>query len=246
MTTVSKASVGGLAAVGAVAVVGAIAYGVPAIASAASSSPSPAPRSASAPGLRSHPTAETELSGATAAKVKAAVLAKLPGATVERMSAEDARPGTGAAYEAHVRTSDGSPAEVLLDKSYRVTAVRSGGFGRGGRHGGAERGLTGAMASNVKAAVLATVPGATVNRMSAENAAEGTGAAYEAHLTRSDGTHAEALLDKNFKVITTRSAPAGKRHFGGPPAGAPGNGGAPSPGGSGTSAGPADYQPINA
>lgn len=231
---------------GAVAAVGAIAYGVPAIASAASSSPSPAPSSASAPGLRSHPTAETELGGATAAKVKAGVLAKLPGATVERMSAEDAAESTGAAYEAHVRTSDGSSAEVLLDKSYRVIAVRSGRFGGGGRHGGAEGELTGATASKVKAAVLATVPGATVNRMSAENAAEGTGAAYEAHLTRSDGTHAEALLDKNFKVITTRSAPAGKRHFEGPPAGAPGNGGAPSPGGSGTSAGPADYQPINA
>lgn len=246
MSKVSKASVGGLAAVGAVAVVGAIAYGVPALASAASSSPSPSPRSASAPDLRSHLNAETELSGATAAKVKAAVLAKLPGATVERMSAEDVRAGTGAAYEAHVRRSDGSPAEVLLDKSYRVTAVRSGGFGRGGRHGTAERELTGATASKVKAAVLAKVPGATVERMSAEDAAESTGAAYEAHLTRSDGTHAEALLDKNFKVISTRSAPAGKGHFGGPPPGAPGNGGSPSAGGSGTSAGPADYQPINA
>jgi len=237
---------GALASVGAVAIIGAVAYGVPAIANAAGSSPSPSTgTSATAPDFSRHMSAEAELSGATAAKVRSAVLAKLPGATILRMSAEDSREGAGAAYEAHVKKADGTMAEVLLDKSFKVTTVRAGGFhgGFGGRHGGNEAELTGTTASKVKAAVQAKVPGATVDRMSAEDAAERTGAAYEAHVTKADGTHVEVLLDKNFTVISTRTAPAGGRGFGGHFGDGPGT--AP-PSGSGASVGPADFQALNA
>ncbi|MGI8697888.1 MAG: hypothetical protein ACR2J0_01910 [Mycobacteriales bacterium] len=126
------------AAVGAVAVLGLLAIAVPAIADAASPSPNTStPASPAAPdprgGLR-HLGNEKELTGATADRVKAAVLAELPGATVQRMSAEDPREGTGAAYEAHVTRSDGTRLQVLLDRSFTVTAVNAG-RGRSCHHG---------------------------------------------------------------------------------------------------------------
>ncbi len=114
----------------AVGAVGAIGYGVPAIASAASASASPAPHTSPAGPEWRQMTAEKELSGSAAASVKAPVLAKVPDATVERMSAEDTVEKSGAAYEAHVRKSDGMQAEVLLDKNFKVLKVTSG-FGGG-------------------------------------------------------------------------------------------------------------------
>jgi len=128
-----------IAVLGATAAIAGIAYGIPAIANAAAT-PSPAPSVSTAahkaPDMGPHLGREQELSGSTAAKVKAAVLAKLPGARVERMSAEDASEGTGAAYEAHVVKSDGTRVEVLLDKSFTVKSVNADrGFGGRGRHG---------------------------------------------------------------------------------------------------------------
>ena len=252
----------------AVGAVGAIAYGVPAIASAAGSSPSPAPHTSPAGPDSRHMTAEQELTGSTAASVKAAVLAKVPGATVERMSAEDTAEKPGVAYEAHVRKSDGTQAQVLLDKNFKVLSVTSGfggghfgrghfgrGFGGGpgfaGGHGGKETELTGTTASRVSAAVTATIPGATVDRMSKEDASQSTGAAYEAHATKSDGTHVEVLLDKTFKVISTRTAPAVRDHFGGPSAGGDGSNGtsgtpSSNDGGWGAADGAAGYSAVNA
>ena len=65
---------------------------------------------------------ETLLTGDTAAKVKAAALAKVPGATVERVETDADH---GSAYEAHLRKSDGTELEVLVDKSFAVTAVNT-------------------------------------------------------------------------------------------------------------------------
>src|SRR3954471_19660907 len=61
---------------------------------------------------------EQPLTGTTADKVKAAALDKLPGATVRRVETDD-----GGAYEAHVRRSDGTEAEVHVDKDFSVTSV---------------------------------------------------------------------------------------------------------------------------
>jgi hypothetical protein len=74
---------------------------------------------------------ETPLTGDVAEKVKAAALAKLPGATVLRVESDG-----GGVYEAHVRKTDGTEAEVHVDKDYNVTSVdtRPAGGGRG--HGG--------------------------------------------------------------------------------------------------------------
>jgi uncharacterized membrane protein YkoI len=63
--------------------------------------------------------------------------------------------------------------------------------------------LTGDTAAKVKAIALAKVPGATVVRV--ETDADGH-AAYEAHLTKSDGTLATVYVDKdlNFVSVETR------------------------------------------
>ena len=65
---------------------------------------------------------ETLLTGDTAAQVKAAALAKVPGATVERVETDADH---GSPYEAHLRKADGTELEVLVDKSFAVTAVNT-------------------------------------------------------------------------------------------------------------------------
>jgi uncharacterized membrane protein YkoI len=65
---------------------------------------------------------ETPLTGDTAAKVKQAALEKVSGGTIERVETDSDH---GSPYEAHVRKSDGSEVEVLVNKSFEVTAVNS-------------------------------------------------------------------------------------------------------------------------
>ena len=74
--------------------------------------------------------------GTTAAKVKAAVLEKVPGATVLRTEAGGPY---STAYHAHVKTADGTLKVVLVDKDFEATAVQAdnGRRGRGDRDGAA-------------------------------------------------------------------------------------------------------------
>jgi hypothetical protein len=65
---------------------------------------------------------EQALSADVAAKVKAAALAKVPGATFERAETDVDH---GSPYEAHLRKSDGTELEVLVNKSFEVTAVNT-------------------------------------------------------------------------------------------------------------------------
>ena len=65
---------------------------------------------------------EQALDAATAAKVKAAALAKVPGATVERVETDVDH---GSPYEAHLVKSDGTHLEVLVNDSFAVTAVNT-------------------------------------------------------------------------------------------------------------------------
>jgi hypothetical protein len=71
---------------------------------------------------------ETLLTGTTAAKVKAAVLAKYPGATIVRVETD-----SDGVYEAHITKADGSQVAIEVDKSFAVTGVEQG--GPGGGHG---------------------------------------------------------------------------------------------------------------
>lgn len=70
--------------------------------------------------------------------------------------------------------------------------------------------LTGTTADNVKAAALAAVPGGTIIRVETDSA----GSAYEAHMTKADGTQVTVKIDTNFKVTATEQG------FGGGPGGA--------------------------
>ena len=135
---------------------------------------------------------EQPLTGTTADKVREAVLAEYPGATVERLETDD-----DGAYEAHITTADGSQLEVEVNKSFEITGTHEGGFGHHGGFGpgGGEEPLTGATATKVRDAALAKYPGATVDRV--ETDADGV---YEAHLVKADGTPVTIEVNKDFEV----------------------------------------------
>ena len=59
---------------------------------------------------------ETPLTGTTAAKVKAAILATYPGATVHRVETD-----SDGVYEAHIVTKAGDDLEVQVNKEFEVT-----------------------------------------------------------------------------------------------------------------------------
>jgi poly(3-hydroxybutyrate) depolymerase len=73
--------------------------------------------------------------------------------------------------------------------------------GHVGQNGMREEILTGDIAAQVSAAAQAAEPGATIDRM--ETDAEG--AAYEAHMTRADGSRITLKFDTSFKVTATES-----------------------------------------
>jgi uncharacterized membrane protein YkoI len=191
----------------AVAALGAIALGGSAIAGAAdgtgSSSTNASTTTTQAP---DHGAGQRQpLSADAAAKVKAAALAKVPGATV--LETEAGGPYS-TPYHAHIRTSDGKLEVVLVNASFSATAVQAD-DGRGGRHGGpgdhgAEAPLTGDTKSKVEAAVLAKYPGATIERT--ETNTDGS-APYESHIETSAGTELEVHVSKDFAVTDAQQHP---------------------------------------
>jgi uncharacterized membrane protein YkoI len=68
-------------------------------------------------------------------------------------------------------------------------------------NGVTERALTGADAEKATAAAIAAVPGATVVRVETD----ADGAAYEAHVTKTDGTKATVKLDSAFAVTSVEA-----------------------------------------
>jgi ABC-type transport system substrate-binding protein len=75
--------------------------------------------------------------------------------------------------------------------------------GHVGTNGVKEALLTGDLATRATQAALLAVPGATIERV--ETDAEG--AAYEAHIVKSDGSHATVKFDSNFTVTATETGP---------------------------------------
>lgn len=65
-----------------------------------------------------------------------------------------------------------------------------------------EKLLTGDDAAKAKAAALAKLPGATIVRVETD---ANDGGAYEAHVTKSDGSQAIVIMDKNFTVTNVVS-----------------------------------------
>ena len=114
------------------------------IANAADSSTSSSSSASSSADKKTH-VAEEALTGATAESVKAAVLAKYPGATIDKMEKDS--DGTSV-YEAHITKTDGTKAKVLLDSSFAITGedahvkgehgpdgAKGDTDGQGGKHG---------------------------------------------------------------------------------------------------------------
>ena len=97
--------------------------------------------------------------------------------------------------------ADNAPANAAFDPS------------KGGHqaNGITEQLLTGDTADKVTAAAEKAVPGATIDRV--ETDAEGS--PYEAHVTKSDGTHVTVKVDGNFNVTGVEDGPSG------PPQGQP-------------------------
>jgi uncharacterized membrane protein YkoI len=181
----------------AVAMVAAVAVGSAVIANAASSGGTTTKGSRSGdPGPN-----EEALTGTAADKVTAAAKDKVPGGTILRVETDSG----GAAYEAHVRKSDGTEVVVLFDSSFNVTGVQEhNGRGPGGRdHGGRGRGpgagetaLTGSTADKVTAAAKDKVPGGTILRVETDSGS----AAYEAHMRKSDGIEVVVLFNEALEV----------------------------------------------
>jgi uncharacterized membrane protein YkoI len=69
-------------------------------------------------------------------------------------------------------------------------------------NGKTERPLTGDTAAKVKAAALKKVPGGTVERVETD---ADHGSPYEAHVTKSDGTQLEVLVNKAFEVTAVNT-----------------------------------------
>lgn len=172
-----------------------LSLGGAAIATAASSS-------SSAPPAGGHPN-ETALTGTTAEQVKAAALAKVPGATVLRVETD-----AGGVYEAHLKKSDGTEVEVHVDKDYNVTSVdtRPAG-GPGGRGHGGPGGPGGPGHGRVDTAALAKALGVTEAKLTAalgatrpagkdKGGADGRAAAIAKALGESE-SDVQAVLDAN-------------------------------------------------
>ena len=64
--------------------------------------------------------------------------------------------------------------------------------------------LTGNALARVRAAALAKVSGGTIERV--ETDADGN-AAYEAHMTKSDGSRVTVYVNKSFDVVSVKSGP---------------------------------------
>jgi uncharacterized membrane protein YkoI len=194
----------------ALAAIGAFAAGGVSLAGAATKT-----KSASAGSSNDPRPAQTQLTGDTADKVKAAAEAKVPGGTVLRV--EDGGP-SGSAYHAHVRKADGTEVVVLVNSSFEATAVQTrpaggrgdrdhGRGGPGGRHGGrgdhkAETALTGDTADKVTAAAQAKVPGGTVLRV--ENDSDSS-SPYEAHVRKADGSEVVVLVNSSFEATSVQT-----------------------------------------
>jgi hypothetical protein len=120
-------------------VLGALALGGSALASAAStsnakssstngSSQSSGPQHQPPPGgpggrhVGANGKQEQALDAGVAARVQAAALAKVSGATVERVETDVDH---GSPYDAHLRKADGPELEVLVNDSFQVTAVNT-------------------------------------------------------------------------------------------------------------------------
>jgi uncharacterized membrane protein YkoI len=160
-------------------------------------------------------TPETALSGDIATQAKAAAVAKV-GGTADSATTENDSSDAAAKYEVHVTKTDGTRVTVILDGSFAVLGVETGGPGGPGGPGDHHRGhgprgggsgeteLTGTLATQAKAAAVAKV-GGVADGATTENDNSNAAAKYEVHVTKTDGTHVKVILDSSFAVLSVET-----------------------------------------
>ena len=104
--------------------------------------------------------------------------------------------GTAGAATSSTTSSSSTAAAPAAGQPQQAPDWSTGGHQANGQ---TEALVTGTDASTIKAAAEAAVPGATAQRV--ESDAEG--AAYEVHMTKSDGSIVTVKLDSSFKVTST-------------------------------------------
>lgn len=134
----------------------------------------------------------------TGALVAALVTGAVGGSALNAINADAATPTTvNATSSAQEQTN--SPQDGQFDPA------KGGHIGANGKK---EELLTGDTAEKVKAAALAKVPGGTIERV--ETDAEG--AAYEAHMTKADGSRVTVFFDNSFNATSVEEGgPGGQR-----------------------------------
>ena len=189
-------------------------------AAASGSTSTTAPSGASDGAGDRRPARPAKLDADTEAKVKAASLAAVPGATFD--GARKMMSGEG--YKALLTKADGTTHVLVTeDNDFKVTKVEDPAPPRPHGPRGDHMPLDDATAAKVKAAALEAVPGATVDRVGRDRSGDG----FVALLTKSDGTtHVLVHEDANYKVtkvedpapVPRDGGPGGRGHgFDGPP-----------------------------
>jgi hypothetical protein len=87
--------------------------------------------------------------------------------------------------------------------SSTTSGSSSSSTGSGSSNG--EVALTGSTLTSAEAAAIAANAGATANSATTETDSSLTGAAYEVHITRADGSHAVVIEDAAFNVLATQA-----------------------------------------
>src|SRR3954453_6465655 len=113
---------------------------------------------------------------------------------------------------ASVSTSVSDPGSTSVTDPTTGRKCADGHGRHGGRgHGGNETPLSGDTKTQAESAALAAYPDAKVWRSSTEDPNDPSGAAYEVHMTKADGSEIEVLPHKDFKVIATEASNRGPR-----------------------------------
>jgi hypothetical protein len=107
----------------------------------------------------------------------------------------------------------GGAAPALAAKHKHRSNVHHSTTAKSSSTGNGEAPLTGSTLSSASAAAIAANPGATVNGASTETDSSLSGAAYEVHITKSDGTKAVVIEDSSFNVLATQTEQS-RRHAG--------------------------------
>jgi uncharacterized membrane protein YkoI len=110
--------------------------------------------------------------------------------------------GGSALATAATSGSSSSSSSATAAAAQTANSAGPGGGPHVGANGKTEVALTGDTAAKVKAAALDKVPGGTVERVETD---VDHGSPYEAHVTKSDGTQLEVLVDADFAVTAVNT-----------------------------------------